>query len=61
VALMLRHSLKLEQEALAVEQAVDDVLARGLRTPDLSGGDGSVLSTAEMGEAVADSVRNSAA
>ena len=57
VALMFRHSLKLDAEARAVEQAVDDVLARGLRTPDLAGGDADALSTSEMGDAVATALR----
>ena len=57
VALMLRHSLKLEQEAQAVEHAVDRVLDRGLRTPDLAAGDGRAVSTSEMGDAVARAVR----
>ena len=56
VALLLRHSLKLEQEALAVERAVDDVLAQGLRTPDLASG-ARVVSTVEMGDAVASALR----
>ena len=38
VALMLRHSLDLEAEAAAVESAMDRVLERGLRTPDLASG-----------------------
>jgi 3-isopropylmalate dehydrogenase len=57
VALMLRHSLQLEQEAQAVERAVDRVLDRGLRTPDLAAGDGRAVSTGEMGDAVARAVR----
>jgi 3-isopropylmalate dehydrogenase len=36
VALMLRHSLEMEDAAAAVESAVDRVLERGLRTPDLA-------------------------
>jgi 3-isopropylmalate dehydrogenase len=56
VALLLRHSLKLEQEAVAVERAVDDVLAQGLRTPDLASGT-RVVSTVEMGDAVASALR----
>ncbi len=36
-ALLLRHSLRLEREASAVEAAVDAVLADGARTPDLGG------------------------
>jgi 3-isopropylmalate dehydrogenase len=38
VALMLRHSLAMEGEATAVESAIDRVLERGLRTPDLASG-----------------------
>jgi 3-isopropylmalate dehydrogenase len=38
VALMLRHSLGEENAAAAVESAVDRVLERGLRTPDLRSG-----------------------
>jgi 3-isopropylmalate dehydrogenase len=36
VALMLRHSLDQEVAAAAVESAVDRVLERGLRTPDIA-------------------------
>jgi 3-isopropylmalate dehydrogenase len=35
-AMMLRHGLDLTAEAAAVEEAVDRVLERGLRTPDLA-------------------------
>jgi 3-isopropylmalate dehydrogenase len=49
-ALLLRHSLGLENEAAAVERAVEAALASGARTGDL-GGD-KALSTAGMGEAV---------
>ena len=38
VALMLRHSLGMEDAAAAVESAIDRVLERGLRTPDLASG-----------------------
>jgi len=36
-ALLCRHSLALDQEAAAIERAVDAALASGARTPDLSG------------------------
>lgn len=36
-ALLLRYSLKLEDEAAAVESAVDQVITDGCRTPDLGG------------------------
>ncbi len=55
-ALMLRHSCGLAAEADAIERAVGDVLARGLRTADL-GGD---VTCAAMGDAVAAAVAQSA-
>jgi 3-isopropylmalate dehydrogenase len=36
-AMLLRHSLGLESEALAIEEAVDKALSAGTRTPDLGG------------------------
>jgi len=54
-ALALRYSLGLETEAKAVEDAVNHVLADGLRTADIADG-GDSISTAAMGAAVADKV-----
>lgn len=51
-AMMLRHSLGLESEAVAIEEAVDKVLADGLRTADIAAG-GPRISTEEMGGYVA--------
>jgi 3-isopropylmalate dehydrogenase len=34
---MLRHSLKLETEAVAIEEAVDDTITAGARTADIGG------------------------
>jgi 3-isopropylmalate dehydrogenase len=47
-ALMLRHGLSMEDEAAALESAVDKALAAGLRTADLGGS----ATTAEATEAV---------
>jgi 3-isopropylmalate dehydrogenase len=47
-ALMLRHGLGREDQAAAVESAVDNALARGLRTADLGGN----ATTAEATQAV---------
>jgi 3-isopropylmalate dehydrogenase len=54
VALMLRYSLGMEDAAAAVESAIDRVLERGLRTPDLSTGrlEESEVGTEEMTVAV---------
>jgi 3-isopropylmalate dehydrogenase len=53
-AMLLRHSLGLEEEARAVEKAVDAVIQAGARTGDMgpAPGGGRALSTGEMGEAV---------
>ena len=61
VALLLRHSLKLEKAALAVEAAVAAVLDRGLRCADIAGqGSGAakekVVGTVAMGAAVVEAV-----
>lgn len=53
-ALLLRHSLGLEEEARAVEQAVEKVLDQGLRTPDIATPGAKTVSTSEMGDAVAE-------
>jgi 3-isopropylmalate dehydrogenase len=47
-AMLLRHSLALEQAAVAVERAVARAISKGARTADLGGR----LSTMAMGEAV---------
>jgi 3-isopropylmalate dehydrogenase len=52
VALLLRHSLKLEQEADAVETAIRNVIANGARTADIATGGETVLSTDGMTNAV---------
>ncbi len=52
VALLLRHSLKLEREAAALEAAVNAALARGARTADLAAPGEPALSCAQAGDAV---------
>lgn len=51
-ALLLRYSFGLEQEAQAIEAAVERVLEDGYRTPDLAKAGDKVLGTEEMGDAV---------
>ena len=53
MALLLRHSLGLEEEASAVEGAVDGVLAEGYRTRDIARDGGEVVSTSAMGDVIA--------
>jgi 3-isopropylmalate dehydrogenase len=51
-ALLLRYSLGLEDEARAVEQAVQRVVEAGYRTADIATPRGKTLTTREMGEQV---------
>ena len=48
VAMMLRHSLALPEEAKAVEDAVSKTIEQGMRTADIGGS----ASTNEMGDAI---------
>ena len=52
-AMMLRHSFGLEDEAQAVEAAVEGVLAEGYRTPDIASDGGETVGARRMGEVVA--------
>jgi 3-isopropylmalate dehydrogenase len=52
VAMLLRHSLGLEREALAVERAIEEAITAGALTADLTAGSGTAFSTREVGAAV---------
>ena len=56
VAMLLRHALKLETEAAAVEAAVLRALDDGLRTPDTARAGEKALLCAEMGDHIAAAV-----
>jgi 3-isopropylmalate dehydrogenase len=51
-ALLLRHSLKLEEEARAVELAVHRAIGDGVRTPDIVAPNHRAATTREAGDAV---------
>ncbi|MCS0543600.1 isocitrate/isopropylmalate family dehydrogenase, partial [Aeromonas veronii] len=51
-AMLLRLSFGLEEEAKAIEKAVDDVLAAGYRTADVVQPQGKAISTTEMVEKI---------
>ena len=55
-AMMLRYSLDLDQEADAVEAAVQKVLTDGYRTGDIMSEGGKLVGTAEMGDLIAAAV-----
>ncbi|HLW78768.1 MAG TPA: isocitrate/isopropylmalate family dehydrogenase, partial [Terriglobia bacterium] len=56
IAMMLRYSFRLDMVADAVESAIEKVLKRGVRTPELAGRKRAV-STSRMGDLVADEIR----
>lgn len=55
-AMLLRYSFGLGKEADAVEQAVKNVLKKGLRTIDIMDKGKTLLGTKEMGDAIADEI-----
>lgn len=55
VALLLRFSLELPEEAALVERAVADAIAAGVRTVDIAAG-GAAVTTAQAGTAVLDRI-----
>ncbi len=50
--MMLRHGFGRAEDAARIEAAVDGVLERGLRTPDLAGEGETPVGTVEMTDAV---------
>ena len=55
-ALLLRYSFEMEEEAQAIESAVQSVLASGVRTGDIARGDDQVLGTVEIGDAIVSAI-----
>ena len=55
VAMMMRYSFQLPQEADAIEQAVDAVLSEGWHTADIAG-EGEAIGTVEMGKLICDKI-----
>jgi 3-isopropylmalate dehydrogenase len=56
LALLLRYSLGLDREAVAIERAVDDAIELGLRTPDIAQKGEKTVSTSAVGDAIAAAV-----
>jgi len=56
-AMLLRYSLELEQEADAVEAAVEAVLAQGYRTRDIAEPGATVVGTRQMGDLVVEALQ----
>lgn len=56
VALMLRYSLGLTEEAASIERAVEVALDQGYRTPDIATEGAQKVSTTEMGQRIVDAL-----
>jgi 3-isopropylmalate dehydrogenase len=52
VAMMLQYSFDLNTEAMAIEKAVEDVLANGYRTIDIMSKDNHLINTVQMGDKI---------
>jgi len=52
VAMMMRYTFEEEKVALAIEKAIESVLALGQRTQDIAGTKDTVIGTSEMGQLV---------
>lgn len=57
LAMLLRHSLNLEEEAKAIEDVVAATLKAGHRTQDIAAG-GPAVSTSEMGDLIVSGLQN---
>jgi 3-isopropylmalate dehydrogenase len=55
-ALMLRYSLRMETAASAIEQAIERILKRGVRTAELPG-KARPISTTRMGDLIAETTQ----
>ncbi len=61
VAMLLRHSFQLGNEAACIENAVNETLNQGFRTADLARGDEKPVSTSAMGYQVVEAIVRSGA
>ena len=52
IAMLLRHSLDLNEEADLIEKAISQVIADGARTADIAAAADTILSTTEMTDAI---------
>jgi len=57
-AMLLRYSIGQEEAALAIENAIENVLELGFRTKDIARG-GKFVSTVEMGDLIVKEIQNS--
>ena len=56
-AMMLKYSFNMLEDSNFIEKAVQNVLSKGLRTPDIKEGADKVVSTLDMGKAVIEELK----
>ena len=56
-AMMLKYSFDMQEDSKLIEEAVQNVLLKGLRTADIKDGADKVISTQEMGDAVIEELK----
>ncbi len=56
VAMMMRYSLGLTEEAASVERAVNQVLGQGYRTADIASRDSTQVGTSQMGDLIVEAL-----
>ncbi len=56
-AMMLKYSFNMQEDSVLVENAVQAVLSKGLRTADISDGADKIISTQDMGKAVIEELK----
>ena len=57
-AMMLKYSFNMQEDSVLVENAVQAVLSKGLRTADISDDAYKIVSTQDMGKAVIEELKN---
>ena len=57
-AMLVRYAFNMEQEAMEIEKAVIKILNEGYRTPDIMQDGCKAVNTVEMGDLIAEAVRN---
>jgi len=57
LAMLLRYTLKHEEAAKAIEDAVTSVIESGMRTADIAAGTNDIVGTSEMGSEIVRNIR----
>jgi len=56
-AMMLKYSFDMYEDSILIEKSVQNVLSKGLRTPDIKQNNETSISTQQMGQAIIDELK----